>query len=261
LNAAYQELNEIITNKYPTKPVVIIADGHKSRTGLDVMTTCDDNEMEQFLLPPDTSGSTQLHDQVNQYLHAKYEEKKGELYSEFADINREGFMTILSNIWTEWVTPEQLVKAAKRVGISKEGLDVNWMDQSKFDSAEATLNPPQSPVNILNSTTISSPVGTRKRSSLYWQKKFEASMEVINGLNKSIYDLNETTPDLEAVPGLMPYRKVNPKSQPQKQECVCNQKAWHPKSNRCQTTWRGEAEGRRRSVPKERDEETSSRRE
>ena len=76
LNAAYQELNNIITGKEIEKPNIVIADGHKSRTAADVMSTCIESCLEQFLLPPDTSGSTQLHDQVNQKLHAKYEEKK-----------------------------------------------------------------------------------------------------------------------------------------------------------------------------------------
>ena len=212
LNAAYKQLIEIIDDKSLAKPSIVIADGHKSRMGSDVMTTCSDAQLEQFLLPPDTSGSTQLHDQVNQKLHAKYEEKKSELYSEYSDINREGFMTILGEIWAEWVTPEQLIKAAKRVGISKNGLNVNWMDQSKFAAAEATLNPPQSPENVLNSTEITSPVGTRKNSSLYWRKKFETSLEKIDELNQTIHSIQTTTPDLEAVPGLMPYRKVVPKN-------------------------------------------------
>ena len=121
-------------------------------------------------------------------------------------------MTILGNIWTEWVTPEQLVKAAKPVGVSKDGLNINWMDQSKFNSAEATLNPPGTPEAVLNSTTIASPVGTRRYSSLYWRKKFEASLEKIGELNQTISTMNETTPELETVPNLMPYRKVVPKN-------------------------------------------------
>ena len=207
LNAAYTELNQQVQERQQEKPIVIIADGHKSRFGSDVMKTCEETKMEQYLIPPDTSGSTQFHDQVNQRLHDKYEEKKSELYSGFSDINKEAFMTILGEIWSEWVTPAQLVKAAKRVGISDSGLDVNWMDQSKFEAAEAILNPPDltktpQKQRLMNSTVIESPEDVRKGSAEYYRRKYDKSLEYIN-------NLSQTTPDLEEVPGLMPYKRIN----------------------------------------------------
>ena len=64
-------------------------------------------------------------------LHKQYEEKKDEINSACCDINKEGFMTILGEIWEEWVTPDQLIKAGKKVSLSADGLNVNWMDQKK----------------------------------------------------------------------------------------------------------------------------------
>ena len=118
-----------------------MSDGHKSRLNDDVMSYCDTNTRDQFLLPPGTSGVTQMHDLGNDRLHRRYEEKKDEIFSEYSEINKEGFTTILGEIWEEWVTPEALVDAAKRVGITDDGLDVNWICEEKFKFAEAILNP------------------------------------------------------------------------------------------------------------------------
>ena len=88
--------------------------------------------MNQIVLYPDTTGVTQTHDQINQRLHSEYEAEKARLYSPLASLNCESFMKILGNIWKKWLTVESLTMAAKRVGIAETGLNVNWMDQSKF---------------------------------------------------------------------------------------------------------------------------------
>ena len=119
-HAAYKELDKVIQKKGIERPNVIIANGHKSRFGIDVMNVCEEKSMEQYLLPPDTTGVTQLHGQVNNRLHTRYEEKKDNVFSEICDISKEGFMTILGEIWEEWVTPDQLIKAGKRVGICED---------------------------------------------------------------------------------------------------------------------------------------------
>ena len=93
------------------------------------MQFCEDANMDQSLLPPDTSGITQLHNQVNNKLQKQYEEKKDKIYSGCCNINKEGFMTILGEIWEEWVTPDQLKKAGERVGLSADSINVNWMDK------------------------------------------------------------------------------------------------------------------------------------
>ena len=50
------------------------------------------------------------------------------------------FMCILSDIWPDWVSKESLVKASKRVGISSAGLNVDWMQTSKFEQAELNVS-------------------------------------------------------------------------------------------------------------------------
>ena len=71
-------------------------------------------------------------------------------------MNKECFMNILAEIWNEWATPECIVKAGKRVGISKDGLSVKWMDQRKFEQADAILAPPM-PTKNTDSTQLSNP--------------------------------------------------------------------------------------------------------
>ena len=69
------------------------------------------------------TGATQLVDQVNHNLHSEYPGEKDELFTSEMTIACEGFVTILGNVWDKWATREKLVNAAKRVGISEDGLD------------------------------------------------------------------------------------------------------------------------------------------
>ena len=80
-----------------------------------------------FITPPDTTGATQLLDQINQKLHSEYRSAKSELFIPFMTINREGFMKILATLWPEWASKERIINAGKKVGISSGGLSVEWM--------------------------------------------------------------------------------------------------------------------------------------
>ena len=96
------------------------------------MNHCDKTGMGQFIIPVRTSSCTQKHDHVNDCLHRKYEEKKDEIYSCYSSLNCEIFLNILEDILEECATLEMLVKVGKRVlGISKTGLNIDWMDQTK----------------------------------------------------------------------------------------------------------------------------------
>ena len=41
-------------------------------------------------------------------------------------------MTVLADVWLTWTTQESLIKAGKCVGISNEGLSVEFIQQDKF---------------------------------------------------------------------------------------------------------------------------------
>ena len=112
---------------------MVIADGRKSRFDAQVLRHCEEHTLDQFILWPDTSGATQKHDQINSQLHSKYEEMKSVMYTEYSDLNKEGFMNILAEVIMDWTTPEKLVKAGKRVGITSKGLSVEWTDQAMFE--------------------------------------------------------------------------------------------------------------------------------
>lgn len=157
--------------------------------------------MRQFILPPDTSGVTQKHDQLNDRLHSRYEETKSSMFSCYHSLNREDFMNILGEIWEEWAQPYNIIKAGKRVGISSSGLNVDWMDQSKFERAEAILNPPKTPERAEKSPlSIPSPPSLRKGSASYYKYKYEKCLE----MTKAPLSLDE-------VPGLLHYDRIEPK--------------------------------------------------
>ena len=88
LHAAYKELEKVIQRKDLNSPNIVIADGHKLRFGADAMHYCEDTSMDQYLIPPFTSCMTQLHNQMNNRLHQKYEEKKDENLSGCSDMNK-----------------------------------------------------------------------------------------------------------------------------------------------------------------------------
>ena len=69
-------------------------------------------------------------------------------------------MNILAEIWNEWATPERIKKAGRRVGVSQEGLSVDWMDQDKFEQAAAILSPP-TPSKAITVLQVKSPEGVR----------------------------------------------------------------------------------------------------
>ena len=85
LYSAYKELTKVIERRKGAREGaegvkdevdIIVADGHKSRFNSQVMEHCANNDLDQHILPPDTSDVTQKHDQINQLLHSKYSSQK-----------------------------------------------------------------------------------------------------------------------------------------------------------------------------------------
>ena len=95
LLAAYKGLNRHLNDINTKCPVIVLADGHGSRFDEKVLSFLEQNQMWLFILPSDTSGATQMHDQIYNQLHDEYEKSKSEFYSEMSNLNRESFMTII----------------------------------------------------------------------------------------------------------------------------------------------------------------------
>ena len=159
-----------------------------------------------FIVAHNTSGVTQMHDQINNSLHDEYEKSKSELYSEMSNLKWESFMIILADVWNKWATLDLIVKSGKHVGISINGLNVNWMQQDKFRRAGALLEPAvSSPLSSSGSSVLlSSPVRVQKKTSAYYLYKLNKSLELIEKLQST-----SVTPD--ELPGLLPLRKIAPK--------------------------------------------------
>ena len=159
-----------------------------------------------FIVAHNTSGVTQMHNQINNSLHDEYEKSKSELYSEMSNLKWESFMIILADLWNKWATLDLIVKSGKHVGISINGLNVNWMQQDKFRRAGALLEPAvSSPLSSSGSSVLlSSPVRVQKKTSAYYLYKLNKSLELIEKLQST-----SVTPD--ELPGLLPLRKIAPK--------------------------------------------------
>ena len=79
-------------------------------------------------------------------------------------------MKILADIWGEWAPPKTLINATKRVGISVDGFDVDWVQIEKFESARLLTEDVET---TANSSIVASPIGVRKYSAEYYKLKFE----------------------------------------------------------------------------------------
>ena len=123
-------------------------------------------------------------------------------------------MLSLADMWDKWETTKTIQKAARKVGISEEGLSFTDMQQEKFFQAEDLMDieksahspVPSSSSPALSSSTLSpaSPKHLRIGSAMYWKAKFEMAQQLI-------HDCNEKCLRLEEIPGLLMVQKVKPK--------------------------------------------------
>jgi hypothetical protein len=140
-------------------PVIIMCDSHSSRFDLDVLRFCHDKQIHLFLTPPDTTSVTQLLDQINNALHSSYRKEKSDHFEPDESINKEGFMIILSNIWTKWTDKSSIIKAGKRVGVTSEGISVDFMQKDRFAMTAALDQGCKTPEATQPPWKVTSPIG------------------------------------------------------------------------------------------------------
>ena len=145
--------NEMITD-------IVIVDGYKFILNGKMMDHCDEN---QFILPLHQIHLVWLWNKTKStsfFLLLMKEQNLKCIQS--TDINKECFMNILADLWNNWSKSERIMKAAKRLGISKDGLSIKWMDQDKFEQAEAILNPSTPTKTVQAEYQVKSPKGMTK---------------------------------------------------------------------------------------------------
>ena len=186
------------------RPVVVLSDGNSSRFDSDVLTYLRSKNIRLFITPPDSTGVTQLLDQIDQKLHSEYRSAKPVLYSPFMTINKESFMNILAELWLEWASKQTIINAGKKVGISSIGLSVKWMQEDEFLRAELCIHENTEKDHMSTAVTVPSPKDVRCGSARYWKHKYESDMEAYQTISdKSI--------SLEEIPNMLPVTKVTPK--------------------------------------------------
>ena len=122
-----------------------------------------------FLTPPDTTGVTQLLDQLNKNIHYKYRVTKENMFKSTEAINKEAFMIILANIWGKWESKESIVKAARVVGVTSTGLNVEGMQQDKFERAANLLELSSIEESPSDSSLLIPSPDKRRNSAEYWK--------------------------------------------------------------------------------------------
>ena len=211
LLACYKLFDKYLDRTGIERLVVLTSDGHSSRFDFETLKFCNEKKIRLFISPPDTTGVTQLLDQCNKNIHLEYKVAKENLFTSLMTINLEVSMFSLADMWDTWATPKTIQKAARKVGISEEGLNFTDMQQEKFFQAENLMDieksahspMPSSSSPALFSSTLSpaSPKHLRKGSAMYWKAKFEMAQ----------HDCNEKSLRLEEIPGLLTVQKVKPK--------------------------------------------------
>ncbi len=112
-------------------------------------------------------------------------------------------------MWNGWVSKQSLLKAAKRVGVTATGLNVNFMQKDKFHQAAGILEENSKPkVEVSSHTDVISPKNIWKNSALYWKTKFMSAQARIE-------ESHESSLQLEQIPGLLTINKITPKKQKQ----------------------------------------------
>lgn len=145
-------------------------------------------------------------DQLNKNLNLENKNAKDEIFNDMESQNKESSMLILSRIWNKWAPRETLVKCSKRVGVTTTELNVEYMQEDKFERASNLLN---EEAGSSNSYLAESPLGSVlspnkiKNSVEYWKDKFEQAQNIIR-------ELSEKSIALDEVPGLLSVRKVKP---------------------------------------------------
>ena len=144
--ASYKMFAKAVKKNKVQKPIVVLTDGDSSRYDADVMQFYRKEDIPQFMGLPDTIELTQL-------------------------LDWEGFMQILASIWDVWTTKESLIKAARRVGITSSGININDMQKDKFarEKGVTQLTPTKSSDNV----EVESPLNVRYGSKEYWHQKCE----------------------------------------------------------------------------------------
>lgn len=228
-----KKFDKFLTKENIERPVVVLSDGHSSRFDFKVLKFLRESNIHLYITPPDTTGVTQLLDQSpNQKLHQEYEKKKNEMFTPFQTIKKEMFMKILAEIWDKWATKSVIVNAAKRVGIFKEGLSVNEMQQDKFEQAarcmereEPKQSTPAGPQTRSAKTAAlcSKPLTESALSKVaeakykYDTKEYWKFMYEHRDIECPEKDLN-----LEQIPGLLTVNKVKPKEIAKKTTKITN---------------------------------------
>ena len=108
------------------------------------MEFCEKEEIRQFVSIPDATELLQLLDQCFGNLHRAYTEEKDNLF-DGDHVSREGFMTVLASIINTWISEDIILKAASRVGITKDGISIHNLQKDKFARVEAITNTPCAP--------------------------------------------------------------------------------------------------------------------
>ena len=89
-------------------------------------------------------------------------------------------MLSLTDMWDKWAIPKTIRNAARKVGISEEGLNFTDMQQVKFLQAENLMDIEKSAHSTTSSTSalsLVSPKHLRKGSATYWKAKFEMAQQ------------------------------------------------------------------------------------
>ena len=124
---------DLLRRKVPF-PVVWCSDGHASRLNTDVLRWCRENQWIMYISPPHTTGIHQPLDQIFRSWHKAFNArvKSWSDANTGREVDKAMFTNIFSEAWPSWTTPDSIVAAFRKCGISMNGLDPEAIPKAKF---------------------------------------------------------------------------------------------------------------------------------
>ena len=164
--------------------------------GMDNASSHHDDEAQQFCASVQirlwyeeslTSDYLQALDQYNRKFHIVYrsgvKEERKIRNKPTMRISFVQFMIIFARVWFYWSSPLDRVRSFRKVGITahgSHGIRPDLVNRSKFTIGEVDEEEEEEEMN----TTVESPEGVRKDSRMYYKRKLESALSIINQLTE-----------------------------------------------------------------------------
>ena len=136
--ANYKMFAKAVKQNKVQKPIVVLTDGHLSRYDADMMQFCRKEDTSIHGSPWHNWADTTPWSSLFKPIRLLFKWKRPSFWWRESK-SRGIYIQILASIWDVWTTKESLIKAARQVGITSSGININEMQKDKFAREGAVI--------------------------------------------------------------------------------------------------------------------------